>query len=595
MVEERGDLEERLRRLEDEVAALRSDLRRAQLDRAARRSGLDEELRAGVTDAPRVAPEPSEPVARPSFGLRGFVDARSGEWWLSRVGIGLLLFGVVFLFAYSVERGWIGPPARVAFGVALGIALLTAGLRVRRRPALSGALLGGGVAALYTSVFAAFQLYALLPHAAAFVAMVSITVLSFSLSLHRDDVTPALVGVLGGLGTPFLLSNGDGSLPGLVLYTCLILTGAAAVYLYKGWVPLALVALLGGWAVLGASLVAPVGTAPGDLWALQAGAIVVWLLFAVAPVTRVLALGQNAAPGFVAPVFALLAPLLSLGFSGIVWPLSLREVGAVSLAAAALYALAALGFRYARPLRDGRASRDTGRSLGRVHALVALLLLNLAGGLILRGDALFLALAAEAAALTLASRRLSDRLLSTAAHGLSLLTATWLLARLGSGIALDTTLDLHAATDLAALALLFAASSVLGAGELRSAYRVFAHLALLAWLWRVLGPSFGDAAVTVSWGLYAAGLLVGGLLLADGRWLVRLGAVTLCLVVAKLFLMDLAAVGLGTRVLLFLGLGILFLALGYYLGTFRRPAAKPRGDAFGEQEVGAGHSRERFP
>jgi uncharacterized membrane protein len=618
-VGERGDLEERVVRLEGEIAALRSDLRRAELRRAARESGLEGELedadRQGIVEtgpvreteaAPAEIVEDGRGARRSSplgFDLRNLADARSGEWWLSRVGIGLLLLGVVFSFAYSVERGWIGPPVRVGVGVALGLALVAAGLSVRRRPFLSGALLGGGVGTLYASVFAAYGLYALLPHAAAFAAMVAVTVLSFFLSLRRDDVTPALVGTVGGLGTPFLLYSGDGSFSGLVLYTCLILAGAAAVYLYKGWVPLAFVAFVGGWAVLGSGFILGVGSenpSPGDRWALQAGIVTVWLLFAVAPVARVLMLGRNAAPAFLVPTLAVLSPLVALASTGLFWPWSTpRELGWIALSAASLYALAALAFHYGRALRDENRppSRVVGRSLVRTHALVALLLLNVSAFLILRGDALLLVLAAEAAVLAFASRRLSDGMLSGAAHLLSAIVAAWVLGRLLIGFLTGAPPEPSAAADLAALAVLCAASFAFEDAEARRAYRVGVHLGLLAWLWRVLAPTLGDASVTVSWGLHAAGLLVAGLLLnSNWRLLVRLGATTLPLVVGKLFLVDLASVGLGTRVLLFLGLGALFLALGYYLGAFRKDTTPSLGgEASGADETRAEGRKERVP
>ncbi len=43
------------------------------------------------------------------LNLGNFGDFRSGEWWLNKIGIGLLLFGVAFLYLLSVERGWIAP------------------------------------------------------------------------------------------------------------------------------------------------------------------------------------------------------------------------------------------------------------------------------------------------------------------------------------------------------------------------------------------------------------------------------------------------------------------------------------------------------
>jgi uncharacterized membrane protein len=51
----------------------------------------------------------------------------------------------------------------------------------------------------------------------------------------------------------------------------------------------------------------------------------------------------------------------------------------------------------------------------------------------------------------------------------------------------------------------------------------------------------------------------------------RLGLVTLFVVVGKLFLVDLAWVGAVWRILLFLGFGVVFLLLSYYLQSLWRP------------------------
>jgi uncharacterized membrane protein len=57
----------------------------------------------------------------------------SGEYWLNRIGIWLLLLGVVFLFKYSVDQGWLTPWVRIAVGLLVGSILLYFGFRVRGR------------------------------------------------------------------------------------------------------------------------------------------------------------------------------------------------------------------------------------------------------------------------------------------------------------------------------------------------------------------------------------------------------------------------------------------------------------------------------
>jgi uncharacterized membrane protein len=583
-----GSLDERVGRLESEVGELRTELRYA-LRRVNRLLAEGETGLPALGAAEQVAPpRPGERTAEVPRGVSGggvsrearrlrlplnLGGLRSGEWWLNKIGIGLLILGVAFLFMLAVERGWIGPSVRVGFGLAVGGALLALGLRVgEHRRAFSRVLLGGAIGTLYMSVFAAFQLYGLVSYPVALASMIGVTLLAFSLALRQSGVTLSLIGAAGGLGTPFLLYTDSESLAGLVLYTCLVLAGTGAVYLRKGWISLLAVSFAGGWTAFligyAGSFLSWAQPSSGERQALQAGVAFAWLLFWLAPVARGAFLRQLRG---LAHAFVVSTPLVALAFTGVVWELSARQLGWITISAAALYALASL------------ALRRTEGPLAYTHALVALLLLTLAFVLMLRNDVLFFALAAEAGALHFAARRLSDRIVSLEAHLLSFAVALWLGGRLlldgalsGYSGAGDTALlNARTAVDLAVIALGFASSLVVMPRRLDLAYRIASHAALLALLWRELsalpGPA-SDAYVTLSWGLYAVGLLLAGLRL-DRASLVRGGMATLFVVIGKLFLVDLSEVEPAWRVVLFLGFGGLFLALSYHLRGIWRPSA----------------------
>jgi len=103
----------------------------------------------------------------------------------------------------------------------------------------------------------------------------------------------------------------------------------------------------------------------------------------------------------------------------------------------------------------------------------------------------------------------------------------------------------------------------------------------LCWTWTVLDPlSGGGALVSVAWGVLSVALLAGpALLLAPSPretgsaglvyWASRAGYAVLALVVAKLFLYDLAAVEPILRILLFCGFGTAFLLAAYLFGGER--------------------------
>ncbi len=543
-------LDERVKGLERDVEEMRVELGHAlqRLDRVLAERGSRGPEAGGAIDTPLPAPKPAAPAAGSGrvtaekaavvpygsfetggsrsgsvserkfpapFDLRNLGDLRSGEWWLNKIGIGLLLLGVAFLYLLSVERGWITPPVRLGFGLAIGASLLVLGLRVYEdRRAFAQVLLGGSTGAFYITGFAAYQLYALVSYPLAFTFMVAVTLLVYVFSLRQNEVPLSLVGALGGLGTPFLLYGDAGTLRGLVLYTCVILAGMAAVYFYKGWISLLVVSSAGAWLVFLVGYVSSfsfrIETPPlDDRFALQFGVTFAWLLFWLVPLAREALYGsiRGLAP---AHVYAVTTPIVTLGFTGAIWKLSSFDLGWVTLSAAALYALAAIALRSIR--RSG--------GLSYTHALVALLLLTLSLVLLLNGNALLFTLAAEAAILHYVARQLSDRIVPAGAHFLFFVAATWLGFRTATGVFAELEFtgpfDAHLAVfnvpaliDLAVIALAFGASPVVMPNSAIRAYRVLAHTAALGWLARELlhlTDDDGGTWVLVSWALYAAGL-----------------------------------------------------------------------------------------
>ena len=204
------------------------------------------------------------------------------EQWLNRIGIGLLLIGVAFLFKYSVDQGWLIPPIRSAIGLGIGVGLFGAGIRMQEdMDPFRQILLGGGIAVFYITGFATFQLYSFLPSAFIWTFMIVVTLLALSLSLQQDEAVLSVTGMLGALGTPFMLYAGAGNITMLMLYTMLVLTSGAFIYFRKGWSSLLWSMMVGGMGVL---LIGVLSTMFGDQslsvtehWMIQAG-IVIWVV-----------------------------------------------------------------------------------------------------------------------------------------------------------------------------------------------------------------------------------------------------------------------------------------------------------------------------
>ena len=178
-------------------------------------------------------------------------DSARSERFLSRVGIGFVLLALAFLLKLSFDRGWITPTIRLVMGAGTGVSLLVLGLRLEEnRRRLAQVLLGGGVAAFYLVGYAGFRLYGLMPFWPALLVMTATTFLSYILSDRQDVPSLAVIGVSGGLATPFLLDAATGDPGSLASYASIVLLGAGAVQLHRGWFSLLAMIAIGGASVV---------------------------------------------------------------------------------------------------------------------------------------------------------------------------------------------------------------------------------------------------------------------------------------------------------------------------------------------------------
>ena len=167
----------------------------------------------------------------------GFSEAQLGQKWLLIVGIIVMVLGIGYFLKYSFDRNWIGPAGRVAMSYAAGMACLAGGEITRRRLArMFGLYLsGGGIAVLYFSTFAAFQIYSLLIQPAAFGIMIMVTTLACSLALFYDTKWLAVLGLIGGFLTPVILSTGVDNQLALMTYMVVLNCGILTIAFFKRW------------------------------------------------------------------------------------------------------------------------------------------------------------------------------------------------------------------------------------------------------------------------------------------------------------------------------------------------------------------------
>ena len=157
-----------------------------------------------------------------------------------------LVLAAIFFLRYSLDRGWLAPPVRVAIGVIVATALLVAcELRAANRYRVTAnALDAAAVAILFATFFAAHALWNLIPSPVTFGLLALVTVLAVLLSIRHDSLFIALLGLVGGFSTPALLSTGENRPIPLFVYLLLLNVGLAWVAVRKKWPVLSILTLV---------------------------------------------------------------------------------------------------------------------------------------------------------------------------------------------------------------------------------------------------------------------------------------------------------------------------------------------------------------
>lgn len=194
---------------------------------------------------PRLPPRPAT-TTPPRSG--DSLESAIGTRWIGRVGVLAILFGVAFFLKYSFDNRLIGESGRVALGLAWGSAFLVAGeyLQRKRGMTLYGQLLSAsGLTVLYLSLYAAFALYHLIPAPVAALGLLAVTTTGMTLALRYSAYSLAAIALGGGLLTPVMLSSGLNQPLTLFGYLLLLDCGALLLIRFRPWPSLGLLALVG--------------------------------------------------------------------------------------------------------------------------------------------------------------------------------------------------------------------------------------------------------------------------------------------------------------------------------------------------------------
>ncbi len=177
---------------------------------------------SGTTPAPPPPPPPSPPSA---FVLDPWplMRALQRNWMAWLGGLSIALAGI-FLARYAIEQGLLGPVARVALGLATGVALHAAAAWLRKNsgshPSLA-AMAGGGSITLFATLLAALHYYQMFSPTLVFVVLALVALATMWLAVAHGPLL-AIIGMLGAYAVPVLVSTGSGNVLAALIYALII-------------------------------------------------------------------------------------------------------------------------------------------------------------------------------------------------------------------------------------------------------------------------------------------------------------------------------------------------------------------------------------
>lgn len=553
-------------------------------------------------EAPAQPPFPSPPappIPPPSSGfaqqtppaLERSLESRIGSQWFNRVGILAVLIGVAWFLKLAFDNHWIGPLGRILIGLLAGAALIAWSERFQRRgfTAFSYSLKAVGSGTLYLSLWAAYSLYTLLPAGAAFAAMIAVTAFNGFMSWIRDAELLALYAIVGGLSTPVLVSTGGNH--EITLFTYLLILDLAVLILValRPWSRLLFAAFLGtviyvfGWWMEYYSQVF------ADRTAIFVACI--FLIFAFAPRMVKPEAGEHGALSAWDSLAIVVLPIVNSGlgflaFYELLTPSAANWAGPwIAIAFAAFYLLLlrlpARGVMRASPVL-----------LTALHLAIAVVFLTVAIPLKTHGRWLTIGWLAEGGALMWLAIRLRQQLVEALAF-ICLVLGLFALLVVNPPASLTPVFNQRFGTYVAAIAI-FAlvgwlawkagrepGNQLLLSGRALSAAAMLVVNALILlavsleihnywWVlhWRGALSQTANYRIYSQFSYSAFFMIFGAALLATGFWrrssFLRWQALLLLAVtIAKVFLVDIGQLSQGLRIISFLGLGALLLAVSY--------------------------------
>lgn len=257
------------------------------------------------------------------------------------VGVLASFIGVAALLRYASDQGWLRLPIelRLAAVALAAIASLVFGWRQRdRRRVFSLSIQGGAIGVLVMTVFAALQLYGLVPAMAAFALLALLVAATMFLALAQRSLALAVLALIAGFAAPILVGSGEGNHVALFSWYLLLNLAVFAIAHVRNWTLLYRLGFVFTFII--ATLWGVLDYSPEKYASVQGFLLAFFLLYAAIPLVQAIS-GRDHHKLDVMLVFGL--PLIAFPLQMVLVDFAPLPVAFSALSVAAVYLLMALG------------------------------------------------------------------------------------------------------------------------------------------------------------------------------------------------------------------------------------------------------------
>jgi len=154
---------------------------------------------------------------------------------INKVGILIMTVGILFLISQGIEVGILEESHRIFIGIIFASVLVFAAHQLRdKNPTFSVLFVTSGIVILYYSSYLAYHDYQLIPQFAAFLVKIFITALALFFAVYHNRRSLAIVALLGGYSTPFLVRANE-DYEGFFIYIFVINLLIMGIAYIKNW------------------------------------------------------------------------------------------------------------------------------------------------------------------------------------------------------------------------------------------------------------------------------------------------------------------------------------------------------------------------